>query len=333
MYGNCMFCGAPLGANRVIEHQSIGSALAFDSAKGRLWVICPRCVGWNLVPIEERWEAVEECEALFAGVPRHFSSDNIGLGVAGDGSRLIRVGEPTPREFAAWRYEPRLRRRRRINQVRSVIASSAVAGVAAFWGTLAAVGASVVAGAYGVIVLGFWVAGDRDVIFARVPAKDATYPVMRGDESHIRLARRGDRRCVVLNDRGADDAVFDEDVTLALGLVLPYVNRKGGKAEEVDAAVKAIHEAGGAEAWLDRMCDSGSRVRALPVHARLALEMAAHELMEATALRGELRGLELAWKAAEELASISDRLLTPLRAIARMSRRDLTPMGRPGDGS
>jgi hypothetical protein len=326
-----MFCRAPLGTNRVTEHQAVGSALAFDSAKGRLWVICPRCVGWNLVPMEERWEAVEECEALFAGVPRHFSSDNIGLAFAGDGTRLIRVGEPTSREFAAWRYEPRLRRRRRINQVRSVIASSAVVGVGAFWGTLAAVGASVFAGAYGVIVLGFWVAGDRDVIFARVPAKDATYPIMRSDEGHIRLARRGDRRCVVLDDRGDDDAVFDGDVPLALGLVLPFVNRKGGKTEEVDAAVKAIHEAGGADAWLDRMCDSGSRVRALPMHARLALEMAAHEQMEAAALRGELRGLELAWKEAEELASIADRLLTPVASLARMSRRDLTPLARPGD--
>ena len=44
---------------------------------------------------------------------------------------------------------------------------------------------------------------------------------------------------------------------------------------------------------------------------RLALEMALHEEQERRALEGELKVLEAAWKAAEEIAEISDNLLLP----------------------
>jgi hypothetical protein len=43
----------------------------------------------------------------------------------------------------------------------------------------------------------------------------------------------------------------------------------------------------------------------------LAVEMAVNEENERIALEGELALLELAWKEAEEIASISDRLLVP----------------------
>ena len=52
-------------------------------------------------------------------------------------------------------------------------------------------------------------------------------------------------------------------------------------------------------------------VRKLPVPSRLALEMALHEEQERRALQGELKGLEAAWKQAEEIAAISDNLLLP----------------------
>ena len=65
MYSNCIFCHAGLGANEVIEHFPVGHRLAFDGAKGRLWVVCRRCERWNLTPLEERWEAIEDCERAF----------------------------------------------------------------------------------------------------------------------------------------------------------------------------------------------------------------------------------------------------------------------------
>jgi Flp pilus assembly protein TadD len=44
---------------------------------------------------------------------------------------------------------------------------------------------------------------------------------------------------------------------------------------------------------------------------RLALEMAVNEESEHRALEGELALLELAWKDAEEIATIADTLLVP----------------------
>lgn len=58
----CLFCLQRLGNNEAIEHFPVGRRLAFDPAKGRLWVVCRKCERWNLTPLEERWEAIEECE-------------------------------------------------------------------------------------------------------------------------------------------------------------------------------------------------------------------------------------------------------------------------------
>ena len=65
MYSTCLFCASSLGTNEAIEAFPVGSHVAFDAARGRLWAICPRCGRWNLAPIEERWEAVEDAERLF----------------------------------------------------------------------------------------------------------------------------------------------------------------------------------------------------------------------------------------------------------------------------
>lgn len=65
MYSTCMFCNRPLGTNEVVEHFPVGRRLAFDAARGRLWVVCRKCERWNLSPLAERWEAVELCESIF----------------------------------------------------------------------------------------------------------------------------------------------------------------------------------------------------------------------------------------------------------------------------
>src|SRR6185437_157840 len=59
MYSTCLFCNKTLGANETFETFPVGKRIAFDAAKGRLWVVCPHCERWNLSPLEERWEAIE----------------------------------------------------------------------------------------------------------------------------------------------------------------------------------------------------------------------------------------------------------------------------------
>src|SRR5689334_11165251 len=113
MYSTCLFCNADLGANEVIEHFPVGRRLAFDAAKGRLWVVCRRCERWNLTPLEERWEAIEACEREFANTKLRVSTDEIGLARLREGLELVRIGAPQRPEMAAWRYGDQFGRRRR----------------------------------------------------------------------------------------------------------------------------------------------------------------------------------------------------------------------------
>src|SRR4051812_46335370 len=118
MYSTCLFCHANLGANHAVEHFHVGRRLAFDPAKGRLWVVCQKCERWNLTPIEERWEAIEECERTFGATKTRVSTDEIGLARITEGLELVRIGKPQRPEFAAWRYGDQFGRRRRISYLK-----------------------------------------------------------------------------------------------------------------------------------------------------------------------------------------------------------------------
>ncbi len=113
MFSTCLFCHSRLGKNEVVEHFPVGSRLAFDSARGRLWAVCPGCRRWNLSPLDDRWEAIEECERLFRSTRARVSTENIGLAPLASGVDLIRIGQPLRPEFAAWRYGSQLKWRRR----------------------------------------------------------------------------------------------------------------------------------------------------------------------------------------------------------------------------
>jgi hypothetical protein len=143
MYSTCLFCTKSLGTNEVLEHFPVGRRIAFDAAKGRLWVVCRQCARWNLTPLEERWEAIEEAERLFRGTRLRVSTDNIGLAKLSEGLELVRVGQPQRPEIAAWRYGDQFGRRRRRGLVTAgliaagggaVLAGGAAVGMSAFMG-------------------------------------------------------------------------------------------------------------------------------------------------------------------------------------------------------
>ena len=113
MYATCLFCNNALGANVALEHFPVGRRIAFDSAKGRLWVVCRSCDRWNLSPIETRWEAIEEAERAYRDTPTRVSTGNVGLARLKEGLDLVRVGAPMRPEFAAWRYGNQFGIRRR----------------------------------------------------------------------------------------------------------------------------------------------------------------------------------------------------------------------------
>src|SRR5688500_15839773 len=108
MYSTRLFCNSSLGKNEVIHPFPIGRRLAFDPGRGRLWVVCTLCHQWNLTPLEERWEAVDECERLFRVTRLRISTDNVGYARLREGLELIRIGRALRPEIAAWRYGDQL---------------------------------------------------------------------------------------------------------------------------------------------------------------------------------------------------------------------------------
>jgi hypothetical protein len=117
----------------------------------------------------------------------------------------------------------------------------------------------------------------------------------------------------------------------AAGVILPAVNWGGASAEEVVQATSIVERADSVDDLFDLAARSptsmvrGYSTRNVPLQGdaagftlakydapiRLALEMAAHEQSERTALEGELALLRNAWKEAEEIAAIADDLLPP----------------------
>ena len=129
MYSTCIFCHGALGENESIERFPVGSRLAFDAEKGRLWAVCPTCGRWNLSALEERWEAIEDCERRFRATAVRTSTENIGLARLRDGTDLVRVGRPLRPEFAAWRYGAQFGGRQRRAWLSAVSAGGAALGV------------------------------------------------------------------------------------------------------------------------------------------------------------------------------------------------------------
>jgi hypothetical protein len=117
-------------------------------------------------------------------------------------------------------------------------------------------------------------------------------------------------------------------------MIMPKLNASGARAPAVREAVRFIEEAGGPDPYLRSIAGAPQRARTrmaartmkegmlgkLATPTRLALEMSLHEEQERRALEGELKALELAWKAAEEVAGISDDLLLSEDTRAFLSR-------------
>ncbi|MEM7417926.1 MAG: hypothetical protein AAF389_20730 [Gemmatimonadota bacterium] len=145
MFTRCLVCATPFEENEQLEHVPQGRRLAFDPARGRLWAVCRHCRRWTLMPIEDRWEALEELEKLTVDKARLLSqTDNIALLRAGP-LDIVRVGRAELTEEAWWRYGRELAQRKQ---------SWDKLGVA---GTVAA--GAVIAGGWaagGISMLGMW---------------------------------------------------------------------------------------------------------------------------------------------------------------------------------
>ena len=341
VYATCLFCNQPLGANSSLESFPIGRRLAFDAAKGRLWVVCRKCERWNLSPLDERWEAIEQAERLYSETRRRVATAEIGLARLADGTELVRIGAPLRPEFAAWRYGDQFGRRR----TRQIL----VAGAG-----LAAIGAIVVGGAVaGVSMAGFgWVFGQlgqravwgsQEAVVAKIRTESGqVLPVRRRHLAESTLSRGSDGTLAIdLRYKNGQSRFEGPEAMRIMSIVVPAVNRFGGSKATVSAAVGQIERSGGPERYVEQLAKAGERLTAVTGRRhrfgrkgrvgktglygltsvdRLGLEMALHEEAERRAMEGELALLEAAWKDAEEIAAIADDMFLPETVKSSLER-------------
>jgi hypothetical protein len=338
MYRDCHLCGRSLGSNRVVRHMPVGRRLAFDPEKGRLWVVCRRCGEWNLSPLEERWEALEECERLVADAPVRASSKHVGLARV-RGLEIIRVGAALRDELANWRYLPRLRLRRRIATARRIAIGSvagAILGGALLAGIL--IGSfqmlawCAVTGTMFALYVARSVAPERAIGFT--DSKGTRFNLGGGRLENVELVRersrdrrqRGTRVGVRVSASGSGSEFDGLEVLRVLARVLPRMNWEGGSETQLAAAVRivdgseaALHDATDAKrerkpAWRSialAFWPASDRLVEMNGAARLALEMAVTEELERRDVVRDAAAYVPRSREAEEIAAIADDMFVP----------------------
>ena len=264
MYATCLFCHRGLGRNALLPPFPVGRRLAFDPARGRLWVVCERCHRWNLSPVEERWEAIEECERLFGETPLRVSTDNVGLAELPEGLTLVRVGPAPRREIAAWRYGRLLRRHLRRSPVAQA-AGAAAASVARLGGGALRRAARLLELPVPAYDTGTWLRVHLrpDRIVAIVPGPlDEPVPIRVRHLEHAELIRpeAGEPwRIVVRHDDGATLSLAGDAGLRAAGRLRSAGNGGGASGEQVRAAVRKVEDAGDPDGFFARIAELALR--------------------------------------------------------------------------
>lgn len=327
----------PLAPNETLEHLPHGDRFAFDAARGRLWVVCKACRRWTLVPIEARWEALEELEKITRDQAHLLSqTDNIALLRAGP-LELVRVGRSNLREESWWRYGRELTgRAQRYRKL--TFAGTAAVGAAVLGGWMT--------GAFG--MLGAW------FLWENMPNKipEAARWLRFGSK-----AWRGRARCEVCGGALAEITFRERDRILlrpgeepgTLNVVrrcphcrgglesgirlsgmeaertarrlLAYHHFAGASERRVMNATRLIESAGSTEVFTRNTLGPGKRLGDMPRTFTIGMEIAANDAAEHRLLQLEVAELEAVWRQEEEIAAIVDGELTPLPLLENLRRR------------
>lgn len=340
MHPRCLGCDRSLGKNDELPHLRVGRRIAFDTRTGRLWVICRRCRQWNLVPLEERWEALEECERVTATADVRAPGNAIGLARTARGLELLRVAGHSSTDIANWRYA------RRFSHRRFALAwiATALAAIAVLLGVRAGIEtASAATGVYVTAIAGgslayWWRQLPRVWLSIREPARGKRiWPWQIGQ---VRLARfNKERRPTLLVPDGAEERrLHGDDVARVLAGLLSKLNGADCVGVDIDDAVREVEKAESASRRRQRDGDEGGSADGAPLSpwehiaqrfhhvaiadidptTRVALEMAVIEELEHNALAAKSEALGAGLAAEAEIASIADDLLMPSEITARV---------------
>ncbi len=326
MFARCLFCEKPFPNTEAFERFPCGRRIAYDPGRSRLWAICDHCHRWNLYPIEERAETLDDLERL-ARAEGHLVAQTANVSLLFTESlALLRVGRTDLAEEAWWRYGRELRRRR----ARFVSRGSRVSAYS--YAAIASVSESI-----GLTDTGIKIAWDQTPIAdvlrwrhfswaawqGRVPCPSCTSVLLavRFDLSwwlHPLSTEDGLLAVGVPCDRcdpWTPDKVYrieGDDAEHLLRRVLAYQQVAGASDTALAVAMGELRAAGSTGAYLSQLSSRRSSLWRLGPTGRLALEIAINESAERRQLTVEVRELEARWAEEEEIARIVDEELTVL---------------------
>jgi len=333
MWHHCTVCSADLGENSEVEHFPVSERIAYDPERGRLWAICHRCDRWNLSPLEDRWEALEDLEKLWERTTVRVSSESMALARTLGGMWIVRVGDKGGGdEFAFWRWG---RDGKWLTKSRRPLHWGWLAGGVAGAGLTAM--APIAAPILGAVALKtyFALSTTEDFNTALVIDGDGRADrIAKNELRNLGLTPRDDdlgwsiqmQRMMDANGRPVSnwndpnyETVGYVEYTGAAALqiarrALPIVNRRRFSDRRIVEALKEIEGAPSTAEFLPHVASQKPRWVALkyyPESLRLGIEMALFQQREREAMEGQLERLEAEWEEAERLAAISDSLLPP----------------------
>ncbi len=297
MYSHCLVCRAPFPETGLLEHIPRGDRVAFDLHSGRLWLVCRSCRRWSLVPLEARWEAMEELEVA-SGEARVLSrTSNIALLRRGS-LEIVRVGSADLAEESWWRYGRQLPPRSRwsawtppfIRQLR--------------FGSIAWLGHRSCSGC------GF--------VFRRFTYADRGILMVRPEGDSFALSRR----CPRCKDPGGGGLRLSGiEAELVLARVMAFQNDMGESRVTVRAAARLLEDPEAPAALVGLLSRHGKPLRDLQPIGLTALEITVGAARERTLMRLEIEALQARWRDEEKLAALVDGELSPVPLLDGLKQR------------
>jgi hypothetical protein len=300
MYTHCLVCRTPFPHRGELDSLPHGEWVAYDPLQGRLWMVCRSCKRWSLVPLESRWETLEELEGLVSGEARLLSRTNA-IALFQTGSlRIIRVGKADLSEESWWRFGQRAPVRSRFSPWTPPLVRRFLFGELAW------------AGQEECSQCGFLF---HDLPFA--------------DRMIIQLSPSDDggsfsvfRRCPGCKDAHLGGfRLHGIEAELTLNRIMAYQNFLGESRVTVSAAARLVQNPQDPHDLVTLLSRHGKSLGDMPPLALTALEIVVVAARERTMLRLETEELQARWRREEELAALIDGELTPMERLHQLARR------------
>jgi hypothetical protein len=317
LFRRCLYCSAPFGMNALFGRVPPGRRLTYDPAKYRLWSVCDRCGRWNLIPADERVDAIDVLEGVVHGrASLRAATDNVSLFEYED-IAIVRVGAAPLVERVFWRYGSELERRdAALRRPATRFFTSAFDAIATAGDRAGVWRLGPDWGPRPAIDLVRWRRFGSEAWSGRsaCPHCNSVLRSLRFDVSwwlHPRV-ENGElvvgvpcTRCDPWTPRNVFDVAGD-DAALVLRRVLAYQHVAGASPRQLREATKLVERAGTGGRLVAELATGSTSLWRLGATRALALDIALNHAVEQHELTRRLHGIHAAWRVEDALAAIVD---------------------------